>query len=389
LDLARLSYEPHGAALAAPGPDGVVQLLDADGSSLGTLLGHRAEVAAARFSPEGQSVLSASLDGTLRRWRRADGRPEWFGTVVLHAPAAYLTHRGWIGPDGAPSASLPAGRQWRTAAEHADAGEQSEEGTLLCLGSREGKVELWDLGADRRLAQVAVQGLAQLVAIGSECLARARDGDVVRLSDTKETKTLRMGAAAIARDGSYLLVALERTVERLDAEGNVVGSYPSDVGVTALGRVGKWLAIGHSDGNIDLVPVEAGAPAPNVAFEAVPSSAVERIAEGPSDTLAAGYATGVVGLWRLDNGRRILSEQLHGPVRLLLLSGARLWAGTELGMVRSLDLGVLGRDYCDVLREVWAEVPVVWHGGVAVLRAPPTDHPCANEQPRASTAGSP
>jgi WD40 repeat protein len=354
------------------------------------LLGHRAEVAAARFFPKGESVLSASLDGTLRRWRRADGRPEWFGTVVLHAPASYLTHRGWIGPDGAPSASLPAGRQWRTAAERrADAGEQSEDGTRLCLGSADGEVELWDLAADRSLAERAVHGLAQLVALGSECLALARDGDLVRVSDTRESTTLRKGATAIARDGSYLLVALERTVERLDAEGNVAASYPSDVGVTALGRIGKWLAIGHSDGNIDLVPFEAGAATPGVAFEAVPSSAVERIAAGPSDTLAAGYATGVVGLWRLDNGRRILSEQLHGPVRLLLLSGARLWAGTELGMVRSLDLGVLGRDYCDVLREVWAEVPVVWQGGVAVMRVPPADHPCANEQRRSSTTGSP
>jgi len=48
-----------------------------------------------------------------------------------------------------------------------------------------------------------------------------------------------------------------------------------------------------------------------------------------------------------------------------------------LGDRTTLDLRVFGQDYCDVVREVWSKTPVVWDEGAAVLRAPPSDHRCA------------
>jgi hypothetical protein len=49
---------------------------------------------------------------------------------------------------------------------------------------------------------------------------------------------------------------------------------------------------------------------------------------------------------------------------------------TALGGYRSADFSRLGQSYCQMLREVWREVPVVWEGS-PVPRPPPRDHPCA------------
>ncbi len=36
----------------------------------------------------------------------------------------------------------------------------------------------------------------------------------------------------------------------------------------------------------------------------------------------------------------------------------------------------LSDDYCDLLRDVWRRVPIVWESPRAVLRPPPEQHPC-------------
>jgi len=112
-------------------------------------------------------------------------------------------------------------------------------------------------------------------------------------------------------------------------------------------------------------------------FKDVPASPVERILAGAMDTLIVGYESGLLGIWNLRSGRRLVHERLHGPVsHLLLKEGRKLYAATELGRHLVWDLGVLRADRCAVLREVWAGVPVVWEGGRPVQRAPPAGHDC-------------
>ena len=40
----------------------------------------------------------------------------------------------------------------------------------------------------------------------------------------------------------------------------------------------------------------------------------------------------------------------------------------------TLDFGVFHRDYCDILRQIWREVPVIWSAGLAVEESPPNAH---------------
>ena len=60
-----------------------------------------------------------------------------------------------------------------------------------------------------------------------------------------------------------------------------------------------------------------------------------------------------------------------------MVEGDKLYVATEVGDHAVIDLTDYTRDYCDLLREVWDEVPIVWQDGKAVLAEPPADHECA------------
>jgi len=83
-----------------------------------------------------------------------------------------------------------------------------------------------------------------------------------------------------------------------------------------------------------------------------------------------------VGLWSLRNGARLESAQLHGPAVHLLVREGKLYAASELGQHLVLDLTIFHTPYCDLLRSLWREVPVIWQGGLPVQRRAPHDHQC-------------
>jgi hypothetical protein len=97
---------------------------------------------------------------------------------------------------------------------------------------------------------------------------------------------------------------------------------------------------------------------------------------GPKGTLVAGFANGQLGIWSLDNGARLRHSRLHGAVRYIVLAQGKLLAATELGDYLALDLSTFRLAYCDLLRQVWKEVPVLWENGLPVKRAPDEGHSC-------------
>jgi hypothetical protein len=171
-------------------------------------------------------------------------------------------------------------------------------------------------------------------------------------------------------------VAAGREVHVLGPDGAARASFPSDAGATAVGRAGDYLVLGFKDGNLELVPVVKNRAKPTFTFEDVPSSPVVQILPGPRGTVIFGFANGVLGLFSLENGARLEHARLHGPVIHLVLEGTTLHAASELGGHLTWNLGVFFTPYCDLLRQVWAEVPLVWEGGLPVLRAAPRRHPC-------------
>ena len=112
-----------------------------------------------------------------------------------------------------------------------------------------------------------------------------------------------------------------------------------------------------------------------------------RIIRGPRKTLIAGFANGVFGLWSLANGIRLEHRRIHGSVVHLVYRRPTLVAASELGQHATLDLSVFHRPYCELLRQVWQRVGVVWDKGLPRRRSPNPNHRCARGRGAADGAG--
>jgi WD40 repeat protein/serine/threonine protein kinase len=373
-----LAFHPDGRHVGVPLSSGVGRIIDLEGKREVVLRGHRSEVNVFAFSSDGELALTSSDDQTVRLWRAASGRPFWRAPLLLASSPQIFTHQGWtwLGP-GAP-AGWPPRSAWRRAIERdAQGGAEAADGRSLCLRTYDQRLELWEVDRDRRAFSARVPDLTRVLALsGGGCVTLGR-GEV-RLYDRRgRFKPLRQGARAIALDRGEILVAAGREVLVYDARGARRRAYGAGVGIQAMARTRRWLALGFTDGNIELVPLAEGRSRPGFSFEGIPSSSVVRMLEGPLGTLIVGYANGLVGIWDLDNGALLTRIRLHGPVIHMLIKEGKLYAASELGNHDVMDLELFSSPYCNLVRQVWQRVPTVWEGGLPVLRAPPRDHPCS------------
>jgi len=382
-----LAFHPNGAAIGAPSSDGTARIINLLDGSYKLLRGHMAEVNYLRFSRNGELAATTSDDGTVRAWRTATGQPLWRAPALLASGQLY-THRGWFdlaraGQRATPITVEPS--QWRRAiVERARVTSEYAPAGLLCLASYAGDLELWDMGADRQLFEKGVSGVNQLVAIADGCIALV--GSQARRYDRSGAYVplIERDATALSLQGRQILVAGERSVVAFTLAGESTASYRTDVGVTAIASTPSWLVAGYRDGNVELVSLQTGQRRASFSLEEVPASAVSRLLVVGDSSLVVGYDNGLLGVWDLVSGKRFDQVRLHGPIVHLLASGDVLFAVSELGNSVVWDLSVLTADYCELMRQVWHEVPVVWASGAPVPQPPPTGHRCLRND---ATAG--
>jgi WD40 repeat protein len=375
-----LDFHPDGQRVGAPGSDGTARIWNIHSGRHVELRGHRAEVNYARFSPDGKLVVTTSDDDTVRLWEADTGRPVWRGPLLRRSGPELYTHRGWIRLDRSSrptSGTAPAGLR-RAVEENARWASESEDGKLICLGTHDHALEIWDVGTDRRLGRHPLPGLSRVLAVADGCVTLARG--VARLHHRAgRTLVLRKDVTAIAWDRSEILLAYRDRLLVMAPSGVEWTSHRIVDGATAVARVGSWLACGFKDGGIELLPIirPARRKPPGFSFEETPSSPVVSIVAGPRGTLIAGFGNGVFGLWSTSNGTRLGYGRLHGPVIHLLVQGPKLYAASELGQYQVMDLGVFHVPYCSLLRQVWDRVGVVWESGQPVRKAVDARHKCA------------
>jgi WD40 repeat protein len=64
-----ISYHPNGQVIANANADKTIKIFDLDtGELLKTLTGHRSEVNALAYSPDGKYLISGSRDTSVKRW---------------------------------------------------------------------------------------------------------------------------------------------------------------------------------------------------------------------------------------------------------------------------------------------------------------------------------
>ena len=341
------------------------------------VVGHHSEVNTVAASADGAFVASAGDDGTVRLWGAQTWTPVWRTVALTSHPPRILSHVGWGKPGrGRGRAAAPATR-W--AAELSAGGRlasQSDDGKRICIAGTNGSLALWNLEKDRRLFNVTLGKVKQLETTSAGCLVLS-GGEAQLVDGAGQVKILARGAGAVSWESGQVLVAGDTQVHLYDLAGKKLRSWTTGPGVTALTRVDGRLALGFRDGNIQLMSgATRGDRRKTLTFEDVPASEVVRMLPGPKGTLVAGFANGQLGIWSLDNGARLRHSRLHGAVRHIALAGGKLLAATELGDHMALDLSTFRLAYCELLRQVWKEVPVLWENGLPVKRAAGKGHAC-------------
>ena len=84
----------------------------------------------------------------------------------------------------------------------------------------------------------------------------------------------------------------------------------------------------------------------------------------------------MVVILNMSDGSQLAHAKLHGPVIHLQIHGANLYIGTALGDYWTMDLTYFSISYCNLLKQVWKEVPITWENGLPILRGEPVNHPC-------------
>ena len=323
-------------------------------------------------SADGSRV--ATVDGPMVRLWDAGGRPVWRGTVML-PDLAFHTHDGWL--DLAGDGADPPESAWRTAVEErASAGAAS--GDRLCLITHDGGLELWDRTGDSLLRQAVVDRSSMVYATAGGCVLEKGGGIVLYLPGDAEPVPIPGYTVAFVDEerGEFHVIGDDEVV-RHGPDGRRIGAVPAPGNAQISARIGETIAVIDPAEGVELWSMDGAQLQRSLRLQDAPDPTPIQALAGPGGTLVLGFVDGTVGIWDGHTGALLDRFKLHGAVSHLRLRGDILAAATDVGDHAALDLGALEREYCDLLREVWDQVPVAWLDGSPSPAPPPAVHPCA------------
>ncbi|MEM6503351.1 MAG: hypothetical protein AAF685_16140, partial [Cyanobacteria bacterium P01_C01_bin.89] len=145
------SFSPDGQTIVTASEDGTAKLWDREGNELQTLTGHKSSVRSASFSPDGQTIVTASSDRTAKLWDR-DGNE--LQTLTGHKSSVWSAS---FSPDGRTIVTASEdgtaklwdrdGNELQTLTGHKSrvrSASFSPDGRTIVTGSPDGTAKLWD-----------------------------------------------------------------------------------------------------------------------------------------------------------------------------------------------------------------------------------------------------
>ncbi|MET8583834.1 trypsin-like peptidase domain-containing protein [Streptomyces collinus] len=346
-------------------PEAVASLRDAAALPLRqSLVGHRREVYAVAFSPDGRTLATGSTDGKARLWDVATGRPR----TVLDGHGGEVWSVAFS-PDGRTLATgskdsrarlwdVATGKTRGTLIGHTDQVNSvafSPDGRTLATGSADNTARLWDVATSKFrgtffrhsdwIYSVAFSPDGRTLATGSfDNTAKLWDVATRKPRTTLKGHTKAVWAVQFSPDGRTLATGSADNTARLwdVATGRsriTLTGHRAPAWALAFSPDGRTLATGSEDETARLWDVATGTTR---AVMRGHRGAVEAVAFSPDgNALATGSDDKTARLWHLHTGaaREILTGHT-APVRTAAFSpdGRILATGSEDGTLRLWDV---------------------------------------------------
>jgi len=244
-----------------------------------SLQGHTDRVSSIAFSADGRTLISGSIDKTLRSWDVATGRELY--RIDAHE-------------SGVNAVAL------------------SADGKLAASGSYNGTVKLWDLKSRTAVRVLKNNSQVLSVAISSDArtlVSGSEDGSIGIWDDSVKDQRKRLGShkgqvwsVALSSDGRILVSGSEDgTVRVWDVTtGKEIRAFPrsrNPVWSVATDRDGKKVVAGYQDGSVRVWEIEAEIEIPvleNVGDEVLAVSLAAN-----SQSVVCGSGSGMIKRWDL------------------------------------------------------------------------------------------
>ncbi|MDE0010984.1 MAG: WD40 repeat domain-containing protein [Candidatus Poribacteria bacterium] len=271
-DVLAIAYAPNGKTLASAGRDETIRLWHSKtGENVAILTGHGGLVTAVAFSPDGKKLLSGSGDGTVRLWSIQTSKQLWSADTPqkqmldeerkLPLPGVFRSNTP-TRPVRSPFEMLAL--QWVLAVAYSADGKM-----LASSGSSDGTIQLWNANNGELIRTLkGHKEMVRTLAFSSDgkTLVSGSDDDTVRSWDTNTGRMLR-----------------------------TLSGHSNDVKSVAISRDGKMIASGSKDSSVRLWDAETGRFLPTLRGHYWEVKGVAISADGK--TVASGDELGKIFIW--------------------------------------------------------------------------------------------
>ena len=327
-----LTYSPDGRAVASIANNTVIIWNPRSARPRAVLTIPGGQVQGVAFSPDGRTLFTSSVGGTVLEWdltgeRSFGRRAALSGPSPCCGPVAPLAPPLAISPDGTAFAvrlgsstvglfsaqSLQRRQYFRVKPKGAviTALAWSPTAPVLAVGGSSGLVQLWRIDAAPRLVR-SLTGLQPTLGKAEtiQALSFSPDGRLIAASDTSETvPTVASGSRdpVHPNDRVASLAIWHAGSGKLSAQIKDLGTGSARFYPLAFSPDGRRVAVSTPDGH-DLV-IDAMTAQTRRTLRPIGGEYTASLAFGPDGTLATGTVSGIVQLWNPISG-----AQIAGPL---------------------------------------------------------------------------